>query len=81
MLPRALTDHLGLVIVGHEVFEMVGSHLLTADIALVEIEWLAQPRVVEVIISEGTDTLIGAELFAGARLTIDYAAGTVTLQT
>lgn len=81
LLPRALADRLRLAIVGHEIFEMVGSHLLAADIALVEIEWLAQPRIVEVIISEGTDTLIGAELFAGARLTIDYAAGTVTLQT
>ncbi|MEW6210086.1 MAG: hypothetical protein AB1631_17095 [Acidobacteriota bacterium] len=59
--------------------EMFGGHLITAEIALVDIEWLAEKRTVQVIISEGEDALIGTEMFAGTQLTIDYVARTVTI--
>jgi predicted aspartyl protease len=45
-----------------------------ADIAELEIEWLGQSRAVEVIISDGDDSLLGTELLDGCRLVVDYVA-------
>lgn len=79
MLPQEVIHRLQFPIVGHEDFETAGGHLLSADIALAEIDWLAQRRVVEVIVSERADALIGTKLFDKTRLIIDYVAHTVTI--
>lgn len=57
----------------------VGRARMVADIAEQEIKWLNQTGAVEVIISDGDDSLLGAELLDGSRLVIDFTAHTVTV--
>jgi predicted aspartyl protease len=57
----------------------VGRARLIADIAELEIEWLGKSHAVEVIISDGDDSLLGTELLDGSRLVVDYVAYTVTV--
>ncbi len=81
MIPREVIHRLHLPVIGHEDFETAGGHLLSADIALVEIEWLAERRVVEAIVSEGADALLGTRMLEGTQLIIDYMAHTATVTT
>jgi clan AA aspartic protease len=78
VLPRAVVDQLGLPIVTHEEFRMVGGMCDSADIALAQVHWLGEVRRVDVIVKEAY--LVGAALLAGARLTVDYAVGTVLIE-
>lgn len=78
VLPRAVVDQLGLPIVTHEEFRMVGGVRDSADIALAQVHWLGEVRRVDVIVKEAY--LVGAALLAGTRLTVDYAAGTVLIE-
>jgi predicted aspartyl protease len=57
----------------------VGGLRAVADIAELEIEWLDKKRAVEVIISDGEDSLLGTELLDGTRLVVDYINYTVTV--
>jgi len=72
MLPRAFADHLHCPIVGRLAFEMVGGTRLFAPVGLVNIEWLYEVRQIEIIVSEGSDALIGTELLQKTMLLIDY---------
>ena len=79
MLPRAEATRLNLTVLGRVPIVGVGRARLIADIAEMEIEWLGQSRYVEVIISDGDDSLLGTELLDGSRLVVDYVAYTVTI--
>jgi predicted aspartyl protease len=57
----------------------VGRIRSVVDIAELEVEWLDESRAVEVIISDGDDSLIGTELLDGSRLVVDYINYTVTI--
>jgi len=70
MIPREVIHRLHLPVIGHEDFETAGGHLLSADIVLVEIEWLAERRVVEAIVSEEADALLGTRMIEGDA--VDY---------
>jgi clan AA aspartic protease len=74
MLPRAVTIYLNLSVLGRVPIEMAGGVRSVVDVAELEVDWLGGQRWVEVIISEGEDSLIGTELLDGIRLVIDYAA-------
>jgi clan AA aspartic protease len=74
MLPRAITIYLNLSVLGRVPIEMAGGVRSVVDVAELEVDWLGGQRWVEVIISEGEDSLIGTELLDGTRLVIDYAA-------
>lgn len=79
VLPAPVVWRLDLPIVGRLVFELVGGAQMSADVALAEIEWLGQRRIVEVILSESNDALIGTEMFEGAKLIVDYANRLITI--
>jgi predicted aspartyl protease len=79
VLPRAEATRLNLTVLGRVPIVGVGRARLIADIAEMEIEWLGQSRYVEVIISDGDDSLLGTELLDGSRLVVDYVAYTVTI--
>lgn len=79
VLPRAEAVRLNLTILGRVPIIGVGRMRQIADIAELEIEWLGQSRAVEVIISDGDDSLLGTELLDGSRLIVDYVAYTVTI--
>ena len=81
MLPRSLTEHLEIQFVGELVFEMVGGARMLAPVGLTKIEWLSEVKEVEVIIGEANDALIGTELLIDTKLTVDYVARVVTIQT
>lgn len=79
VLPRAEAVRLNLIVLGRVPIIGVGRSRQIADIAEVEIEWLGKSRAVEVIISDGDDSLLGTELLDGSRLVVDYSAYTVTV--
>ena len=79
VLPRSEAVRLNLTVLGRVSIIGVGRARQIADIAELEIEWLGQSRAVEVIISDGDDSLLGTELLDGSRLVVDYVAYTVTV--
>jgi predicted aspartyl protease len=78
-MPRDLVDTLGLPVLGGEEIELVGDLRTWADISLVRVPWLGEEQDAQILVSDGTDSLIGTELLRGTRLTIDYAAGIVSI--
>jgi len=80
VLPRDVVDSLGFPILGGEEVELVGGVRTWADISLATVRWLGEDREAEILVTEANDSLIGTELFRGTRLTIDYAAGTVSIR-
>ena len=80
MLPRTLVDQLQLVITGEQEFTVAGGGLLPAFTSLVEIEWMGERHTAEVIVSEGTDLLLGTGLLESTRLIIDYINYTVEIE-
>lgn len=78
VLPRDVTDVLGLVISGHEQFDMVGGARTSADITAGQVEWLGEVRSVLIIVGESY--LVGSHLLDGTRLTIDYRQRTVSVE-
>lgn len=79
VLPRAEAVRLGLTVLGRVPIIGVGRARSIADIAELEVEWLGEGRAVEVIISEGDDSLLGTGLLDGSRLVIDYNAHSATV--
>ena len=79
VLPRAEATRLNLTVLGRVPIIGVGRARQIADIAELEIEWLGQSRAVEVIISDGDDSLLGTELLDGSRLVLDYVAYIATV--
>jgi clan AA aspartic protease len=78
VLPAATVSQLGLSIISHEVFSMVGNEQSSADVTLAQVEWLGELREVDVIVRE--DQLVGTALLADARLTVDYVGLTVLIE-
>lgn len=79
VLPRSEAARLSLTVLGRVPIIGVGRARQIADISELEIKWLGQNRAVEVIISDGDDSLLGTELLDGNRLVVDYVAYTVTV--
>jgi|SRR5712691_7130992 len=79
MLPGQIVSDLAIPIIGREVFEMVGGRFFSAAIALAEFDWLGQRQAARVVVSDGSDSLLGAEMLDGRRLIIDYLNNTVIL--
>jgi clan AA aspartic protease len=79
VLPRGEASRLNLTILGRVPIIGVGRVRAIADIAELEVEWLGETRAVEVIISDGDDSLLGTELLDGSRLLVDYINYTVTI--
>jgi predicted aspartyl protease len=78
VLPESLVYELGLPIIGHEVFGMVGDVTGEGSLAECEVEWLGQVQTVEIVTSE--DYLLGTDLLADAVLNIDYKHGRFTIE-
>lgn len=79
MLPRAETTSLNLTVLGRVTIIGVGQVRAIADIAELDVDGLGEVRAVEVIISDGDDSLLGTELLDGSRLAVDYVNYTVTV--
>jgi len=79
VLPRAEATRLNLIVLGRVPVIGVGRMRSVADIAEMEVEWLGEQRAVEVIISDGEDSLLGTLILDGSRLVIDYVNYTVTV--
>ena len=79
MLSRSEATRLGLTVLGRVPIIGVGRARSIADIAELEVEWLGKSQPVEVIISDGDDSLLGTEMLDGSRLVIDYVAYALTI--
>lgn len=79
VLPRSEASRLNLTVLGRAPIVGVGRIRSVADIAELEVDWLGEARAVEVIISDGDDSLLGTELLDGSRLVVDYINYTVTV--
>src|SRR5947209_1402651 len=74
VLPRAFITNNALRIVGRETFITVEEHVIEADIAVAEVEWLGETQTRRAIVSEAGEAMIGTEMLIGTVLTIDYVA-------
>ncbi|HWP54765.1 MAG TPA: hypothetical protein VN476_11575 [Pyrinomonadaceae bacterium] len=81
MLPREIIESSNVPIIGKETFQLVSGRFIVASLALIQIDWLDQQRLVRTVISDGSDALLGAELLDGNRLVVDYVRDEVTLTT
>jgi clan AA aspartic protease len=79
VLPRTEANRLNLTVLGRVPIIGVGRTRSVVDIAELEIEWLGQSRPVEVIISDGDDSLLGTAMLDSSRLVIDYFTHTVNV--
>ena len=79
MLPRSEASRLKLTVLGRVLIIGVGRMRSVADITELEVEWLGGRRAVEVIISDGEDSLLGTAMLDGSRLVVDYVNYTVTV--
>jgi clan AA aspartic protease len=77
VLPRSEAARLNLTILGRVPIIGVGRAKLIADIAELEVEWLGGKRAIEVIITDGDESLLGTELLDGTQLLVNYIAYTV----
>ena len=78
VLPESLVQELGLTVIGHQKYEMVGAASGEGTIAWAQVEWLGQVETVEVLTAE--DYLIGTDLLADTKLTVDYVLERFTLE-
>ncbi len=78
-MPRSEAFRLNLEILGRVPVIGVGRIRSVVDIAELEVEWLGESRAIEVIIIDGDDSLIGAELLDGSRLVVNYINYIVTV--
>lgn len=78
VLPQDVIDELGLVVTGHEQFEMVGGARTSANVAIGQVEWLGEVRWVNIIVSESY--LVGSHLLDHTRLIADYENRTVIIE-
>lgn len=81
MLPREIIERSSIPIIGKETFQLVSGRSIVASLALIEIDWLSHQQLARAVISEGSDSLIGAELLDGSRLVVNYITDQVTLTT
>ena len=79
VLPRSQANRLNLTVLGRVPIIGVSRIRSIADIAELEVEWLGESRAVEVIISDGDDSLIGTQMLDGSRLVVDYMNYIVTV--
>ncbi len=79
VLPRSEANRLNLTVLGRVPIIGVSRLRSIADIAELEVEWLGETHTVEVIISDGDDSLIGTQMLDGSRLVVDYMNYIVTV--
>ena len=79
VLPRDFITSNALRVVARETFMTVEEHVIEADIAVAEVEWLGETQTRRAIVSETGEAMIGTEMLIGAILTIDYVAASVTV--
>jgi clan AA aspartic protease len=79
VLPQSLLESLHIEASEQIDFRTVGGVWMTANITTIECQWLGEIRIIDVIVSESDDSLIGTELLDGARLTIDYLNNSVII--
>ena len=72
LLPLDFAEILKLPLLGERNLLVVGGGTITAFTSIVKIDWLGVQRTTELILSEGTDQLIGTRLLRGTLLGIDY---------
>jgi clan AA aspartic protease len=74
VLPRDFVTSNNLRVVARETFTTVEEHVIEADIAVAEVEWLGETQTRRAIVSETGEAMIGTEMLIGTVLTIDYVA-------
>jgi len=80
LLPLDFAEILKLPLLGERDLLGVGGGTITAFTSIVKINWLGVERTTELILSEGTDQLIGTRLLRGTLLRIDYINNLVEIQ-
>jgi len=80
LLPLDFAEILKLPLLGERDLLVVGGGTITAFTSIVKIDWLGVQRTMELILSEGTDQLIGTRLLRGTLLRIDYINNLVEIQ-
>jgi clan AA aspartic protease len=80
MLPRAFTELLKMPVTDQTNVTWFDGTQVRRDVGTLRIRWLGAEYNAEVIVNDGDDALIGTLLLEGTRLTIDYMARTVLIE-
>lgn len=78
ILPSAAVEELGLPFLWREFCVLADGTKSEAGVVSAQVEWLGEVRRIEVVVME--TCLVGTQLLAGTRLTIDYEAGSVLIE-
>lgn len=78
-LPRAMAVRFGLPKESSTEAVLADGRTVALELFGCFIEWFGNTYQTQVIAGDGTHPLLGTQLLAGRRLTVDYGAGTVEL--
>lgn len=78
-LSQRHVEALDLQAVGVEWYELGDGTLVERPVYLAQVIWLGTSRTVRTIATRSDDSMIGARMFAGCVVTLDYDAGTLTV--
>jgi clan AA aspartic protease len=79
VLPEEVARELALPVVNYIECSLAGDVAHEADVAVASIEWFGEIREVQVVVMPA-GYLIGTQLLAGTRLTIDYEERAVLIE-
>lgn len=80
-LPRDFIRRNDFTVIGEESFHSVGQdEAQVAEVFSATVKWLGDELEVGIIVSEFGSALIGAEMMIHAKLEIDYAQSTVSIE-
>lgn len=80
LLPRAFAESLKMSVTDQAEVTWLGETRVRQDLGTLRIQWLGTERDAEVIVHDGNEALIGTLLLEGTKLTIDYVARTVLIE-
>lgn len=78
-LPTRLAVTLGLVLIGKETVELADGTQKQELVFSGSVQFLGRTRKVRIFLTDSEDALVGTELLADCRLTIDFPTGKVKL--
>ena len=70
---------MGLVKDSEEEIYGIGLHTDVVDLSVAEIYWFGEKRLVNILINDGDDRLLGSQLLDGKILNVNYKNDTVSI--
>lgn len=79
LISHEVADQAKLRLRATEYFTLADGSVAAAFIAQGQVNWLQEIRIIDILVAEASDALLGAELLEGCRLVVDFADDTVSI--